>query len=72
MTVNQRGETIYSSLPVADLNNPPQGQLFLPQFANGGGYQTRILAIDTSSKGGKVFINLFDDKGASIPAKAFQ
>jgi hypothetical protein len=72
MTVNQRGETIYSTLPVADLNNPPQGQLFLPQIANGGGYQTQIIAIDTSSKGGKVFINLFDDKGASIPANAFQ
>jgi hypothetical protein len=71
MTVNQRGETIYSTLPVADLTNPPQGPLFLPQFANGDGYQTQIIAIDTSSKGGKIYINLFDDKGATIPANAF-
>ena len=41
MTLNQRGETLLSTTPVADLMQPPGSDpLYFPQIADGGGYTT--------------------------------
>jgi Leucine-rich repeat (LRR) protein len=50
LTINQRGELLMSSTPVADLAIPaPAGVQFLPQIADGGGYQTTFILLNTSS-----------------------
>ncbi len=68
-TVNQRGEDLYSALPVADLNNPPLGPLYLQQIADGGGFTTQIILINTSYLSGNITVNLSGDVGddLSIP-----
>ncbi|MGB7624468.1 MAG: fibronectin type III domain-containing protein, partial [Terriglobia bacterium] len=65
-TFNQRSEPIYSTLPVADLTHPPQGPLYIPQFADGGGYQTQLILINTSNSSSLIQIEFFNDQGANI------
>ncbi|MBZ5536572.1 MAG: SBBP repeat-containing protein [Acidobacteriia bacterium] len=66
LTTNQRREDLYSTLPVADLNNPPTGPLYLPQIADGGGYATQIILVNTGSGSGSVTMNFFNDIGGSV------
>ena len=42
--LNQRGEILLTSLPVADLSQPPPMPIF-PQIADGGGFKTEIILI---------------------------
>lgn len=72
MTINERGEMIYSTLPVADLANPPTGAQYLPHFVNGGGYKTEVIVINTSSQNGVVKLSIYDDQGKIVDAKIFQ
>jgi phage baseplate assembly protein gpV len=65
-TTNQRGENLYSTLPVVDLNNPPAGPLYLPQIADGGGFTTQIILINTSSSSGNVTMNFFNELGSTV------
>ncbi|MBZ5538796.1 MAG: fibronectin type III domain-containing protein [Acidobacteriia bacterium] len=64
-TANQRGDLIYSTLPVTDLAHPPSGPLYIPQIADGGGYQTQLILINTSNSLGTVEIDFFDDHGVA-------
>ncbi|HLH32657.1 MAG TPA: SBBP repeat-containing protein [Terriglobia bacterium] len=66
VTTNQRGDVLFSTLPVADLNNPPAGPEYLPQIVNGGGYSTELILISTSSGDSNVQINFFNDAGAPV------
>ena len=65
-TFNQRSEPIYSTLPVADLTHPPLGPMFIPQIADGGGYQTQLILINTSNSLGTVEIDFFNDQGVPV------
>jgi hypothetical protein len=66
LTTNQRGEDLYSTLPVVDLNNPPAGPLYLPQIADGGGYATQIILVNTGTVSGTVTISFFNDAGSQV------
>lgn len=45
-----RGETLFTSTPVADLTQPPpSGSFTLAQLADGGGFQTRIFLLNTTN-----------------------
>ena len=66
LTKNQRAEDIFSTLPVADLNNPPVGSQFLPQIVDGGGFQTQLILLSTSTITGAVQLDFFNDGGASV------
>jgi|GEM_PF-5604859 len=60
-----RNETLFTSFPVADLTQaPPGGNLVFAQLVDGGGYQTRILLLNTTTNPitGKVFF--FTDSGS--------
>ena len=72
LTINKRGEPIYSTLPVADLNNPPQGVQFLPQIVNGGGFKTQTIVIGTSTGPDTVYISYFDETGKGVPLSSIQ
>ncbi|MBZ5551584.1 MAG: VCBS repeat-containing protein [Acidobacteriia bacterium] len=50
LTTNQRGETLITSTPIADLTKAPSTDpVFFPQFVDGGGYQTDFYLLNTSS-----------------------
>ncbi len=70
LTRNQRSEDLYSTLPAADLNNPPSAPQYLPQIADGsqgtGFFTTQIILVNTSSSSGTITINLFGDAGSQI------
>lgn len=66
LTMNQRGESLYSTLSVADLNNLPVGPLFIPQIVNGGGYQAELILLNGSGTSGTIQVEFFDDRGGNI------
>ena len=72
LTTNERAESIYSTLPVADLNRPSQGIQILPQIVNGGGYKTQTIVLSTSNGPGEVYINFFNEAGSSVPLATLQ
>jgi hypothetical protein len=49
LSENQRGESLVTSIPIADLSlSPTATSLNFPQGADGGGYQTTLLLLNTS------------------------
>jgi YD repeat-containing protein len=49
MSMNQRGDVLYTSTPIADLTSPlAQLPLVFPQVADGGGYQMTLVFLNTS------------------------
>jgi hypothetical protein len=49
MTINQRGEPLFTSIPIADLTSSlATSPLIFPQITDGGGYQTTFLLMNTS------------------------
>jgi hypothetical protein len=48
-TMNQSGEFLMTTTPIADLTHPlGQSPIFFPQFVDGGGYTTSIILLNTS------------------------
>ncbi len=49
LTINSRLDQVLTTLPVADLNNPPTASsIVFPQIASGQGFSTRLILINTS------------------------
>jgi sugar lactone lactonase YvrE len=49
MTINQRGEALFTTTPTADLTQPfSYAPIYFPQFADGGGYTTSLVLLNTS------------------------
>jgi hypothetical protein len=44
--VNERNEFLMSALPVAGISNPYSGRHVIPQFAEGGGWETDIILVN--------------------------
>ncbi len=66
-TTNQRNEFLITALPTADLTRVPgYDPVFFPQFADGGGYMTSLLLINTSARTESGTLNLLDDQGAPL------
>ena len=64
MTTNQRGEVLFTTTPTADLTKPAtSGVIFFPQFADGGGYTTAIVLLNTSSGIETGTLQILDDNG---------
>ncbi|MBZ5537885.1 MAG: hypothetical protein LAO31_18170 [Acidobacteriia bacterium] len=78
LTANQRGETLLTSTPIADLTQSvPGGVISFPQLVDGGGYQTALILLNTSASPESGMIWFYDDLafpllvrlvGASSPA----
>src|SRR5262249_23051984 len=50
LTINQRGDTILTSTPVADLSHAQTtSPLFFPQIADGGAFTTSVVLLNTST-----------------------
>lgn len=68
LTTNQRGETLMSSTPIADLSQPLLNDaLFLPRLVDGGGWKTTYFLMNTSPSSTETgIIQLLDRNGAPL------
>jgi glucuronoarabinoxylan endo-1,4-beta-xylanase len=66
-TMSQRNEFLMTTTPIADLTQPlgynPQ---YFAQFANGGGYTTSLLLLNTSNRVETGTVQIFDDSGKPL------
>jgi hypothetical protein len=64
LTTNQRGEVILTSTPVADLTRPSLSDpVYFSQFADGNGYVTSIVLLNTSSSTQTGRVSFYNDNG---------
>ncbi|MBZ5537484.1 MAG: VCBS repeat-containing protein [Acidobacteriia bacterium] len=67
LTTNQRGETLITSTPIADLTKPPSTDpVFFPQFVDGGGYQSEFFLLNTSTVVANGTIKILGNDGVPL------
>jgi hypothetical protein len=67
LTTNQRGDTLLTSTPVADLTKAlTASPLYFPQLANGGGFTTSVVLLNTSAGTETGTVSLFADDGTAL------
>lgn len=72
LTSNQRGDTLLTSTPIADLSKPASsGALYFPQVVDGGGYTTTLVLLNTSAGTETGTLQLFTDTGAPLTVNPF-
>ncbi|MBZ5535859.1 MAG: VCBS repeat-containing protein [Acidobacteriia bacterium] len=65
LTTNQRGETLITTTPIADLTKTAsETELFFAHVVDGGGYQSTVVLLNTSGLDETGNIQLFADDGA--------
>ncbi|MBZ5534757.1 MAG: S8 family serine peptidase [Acidobacteriia bacterium] len=69
LTSNQRGDTLITSTPVADLARQPSGKLYFPQLADGGGFKSTVILVNTSSQSETGTIRIFANNGSPLPIR---
>jgi len=63
---NQRNEVLFTTTPFADLDQPPSGTLYFAQFADGGGYTTSLILLNTSLVTEAGTFQILDDNGMPL------
>lgn len=67
LTINQRGETLMTSTPVADLAQPQaETPLYFSQFVDGGGYTTTMILMNTSNATEIGVLRLYGNNGSPL------
>jgi Zn-dependent metalloprotease len=70
LTINQRGDTLLTSTPVADLSKAQTASpVYFPQLADGGGFTTSIVLLNTSTATEAGTIALFADDGTALSVR---
>ncbi len=66
MTVNQRGDVLMTSTPMADMTQPAStAPLYFPQFADGGGYNTMLILLNSTNSVETGKLDWFSDVGSA-------
>ncbi|MBZ5534542.1 MAG: DUF11 domain-containing protein [Acidobacteriia bacterium] len=66
-TTNQRGDSLFTTTPVADLTKPlTAGRLFFPQLADGGGFTTSVILMNPSDATEAGIVQILDNNGAPL------
>jgi hypothetical protein len=69
MVTTQRGDTLYATIPIADLTQSSSAaQLFFPQLADGGGYTTSLILINTSDSPQSGMLRFYGNGGFIMSA----
>jgi hypothetical protein len=72
LTLNQRGDSLLTTTPKADLTRSlDQATRYFPQFVNGGGYTTTVTLLNTSSSVETGTIKVFKDEGTQDSSLAY-
>jgi hypothetical protein len=67
LTVNEHGDTLLTTLPVADLEaRPLSGSAIFPQIALGDGWNTEVILIDSGAGDQKGSISFFKQDGSAL------
>jgi photosystem II stability/assembly factor-like uncharacterized protein len=67
LTRNQRNDLLLTSTPIADLSKTASsGPLSFPQIADGGGYQTTLILMNTSNAVQSGVVRFFKDDGSPL------
>lgn len=70
LTTNQRGDTLLTTTPIADLSRALSADpLYFPQLADGGGYKTSIVLLNTSGTSESGAIEVFGDGGSPLDVR---
>jgi hypothetical protein len=65
--VNQRGEALFTTTPIADLTRPAgSNALYFPQLADGGGWVTSIILLNTTNAVETGRLTLMTDSGQAL------
>jgi hypothetical protein len=64
---NQRNEFLFTTTPIADLTKPLNSNpIYFPQFADGGGYTTSLVLLNTSSQTETGTLQILDNSGVPL------
>ena len=67
LPTNQRGEMLMTSIPIADLARPSTaGPIYFPQLADGAGYSTTVVLLNTSGTVETGVLHLFANDGSPL------
>jgi lysyl endopeptidase len=67
MTTNQEADILYTTTPVADLTQSLRyTPVYFPQFADGGGYTTSLVLLNTSDVAEEGTLQILDDEGLPL------
>jgi len=67
LTTNQRGDTLLTSIPIADLTRQlTSTPIYFPQLVNGGGYATTVILLNTSSSSESGTLGLYANDGSPL------
>jgi sugar lactone lactonase YvrE len=67
MTTNQRNEALFTTTPTADLTKAATNSVIsFPQFADGGGYTTSLILLNTSNATETGTLQLLNGSGSSL------
>ena len=70
LPTNQRGEMLMTSIPIADLARPSTaGPIYFPQLADGAGYSTTVVLLNTSSTVETGVLHLFANDGSPLAVR---
>ncbi len=67
MTANQKNDILYTTTPVADLNQSLTADpIYFAQFADGGGYTSSLILLNTSNAAETGILQIFDNHGLPL------
>ncbi len=67
MTTNQRSKVLFTTTPVADLTQPRTGDpIYFAHFADGGGYTSTLILLNTSDGTATGTLQILDNQGAAV------
>jgi hypothetical protein len=67
MTTNQRNDALLTTTPVADMNQPQTDTaVYFPQLADGDGWTTSLILLNTSSSTERGVLRIFDNNGLPL------
>ncbi len=70
LTTNQRGDLLITSTPIADLaKTPTKEALSFPQIADGGGYQTTLILMNTSNGQESGVVRFYGNNGSPLAVR---
>jgi enterochelin esterase-like enzyme len=67
MTTNQKGEQLFTTTPVADMNQPlTSSSIYFPQLADGSGWTTSLILLNTSDAMQEGTLDFRDNNGLPL------
>jgi len=69
--VNERGEFLMTTLPVADTSRMTTGTTVIPHFAEGGGWTTQVVLLNPSDTNTTGALQFFDQSGATTETQTY-